>query len=90
MRRATWLLGALLLAGIGCTAPPFMAEERMFLGEAPDSISARRIRQWKAVRAREEAAAIPWAATMRFPSREEWSRISSRRPAGLPAEEKKP
>ena len=84
------LLCGLLLAGVGCVAPPFEEDHSRFLGYAPDGVSARRIQQRKALRAREEAAMIPWAARVRFPSRREWERISSRRADVLSGEEERP
>ena len=82
------ILAGLLLGAAGCAAPPFGNEDRVFLGHAPDSLTARRVQQWKALQERDDAGLISWAARVRFPSRESWSRISSRRTGTLKSNEK--
>jgi hypothetical protein len=61
-------LGALLLAAAGCCCPP----------ATPGGARPRAVERWKQLADQDGADVVPHAETVRFPSREEWGRISGR------------
>ena len=72
------ILAAALLAGVGCTGPASFGRYRSTVSESSD-INRLRIQEWKRVREQDDRALVPESRVVRFPSRQDWAIISSRR-----------